>query len=179
MENKLSFAGKIGNFVSNILLGDTKERIIRMDERMNHVNDKINSMSGVIDTVHTTLNDFRTSIATHGATIGALQVHTRYGISNSPTVPNDMGKKILKDSGFEMQYPLLKEKIFTLMDDMNLRTMYDYENAAFEVLKQLKDDIEMDPIKDYSVNNPGYPLELMFKVASWVIRDEYNEYRKS
>ncbi len=171
MEGKLSLVKKIGNFVSNILLGETKEIIVRTDEKVKLISKTVDSISIAVDT-------FRSSIATHGANIEALQIYTRYGVSHSPTVPNEKGKEILEKSGFKRQYPLLKPKIFTLMDTMNLRTLYDYENGAFETLAKLKNDPEMDIIKEYVVNNPSYPLDAIFKIASWIIRDDYDAYKK-
>lgn len=53
------------------------------------------------------------------------------------------------------------------------RTLYDYEQIAQKVLEELKDSPLMDCLKDYSVNRPAESLELIFKVASWVIRDDY------
>ena len=171
MEHGISFFKKIGNFISNILLGETKEIIIRTDER-------VKIISSAVDGVQRTIDDFRTSIATHGANITALQIHTKYGINNSPTVPNENGTKLLKDSHFEEQYPKFKEKLFILMDTMNLRTPYDYENGAIDALKKLQSDSLFDPIKDYVVSNPDTSLELIFKVASWIIREEYQQHKK-
>ncbi|MFZ1019626.1 MAG: hypothetical protein WAN61_01360 [Minisyncoccia bacterium] len=171
MDEKLSLIKKIGNFISNILLGETKEIIVRTDE-------KVRLISKTVDSISVAVDNFRSSIATHGANIEALQIHTRYGVSHSPTVPNEKGQEILEKSGFSKQYPILKSKIFTLMDTMNLRTLYDYENGAFETLTTLKNDPEMDILKEYVVNNPNYPLDAIFKVASWVIRDDYDIYKK-
>ena len=171
MEKELSLIKKIGNFISNILLGETKEIIIRTDE-------KVRLISKTVDNISVAVDNFRSSIATHGANIEALQIHTRYGVNNSPTIPNEKGKEILEKSGFDKQYPLLKSKIFTLMDTMNLRTLYDYENGAFETLIKLKNDPEVDVLKEYVVNNPNYPLDAVFKIASWLIRDDYDNYKK-
>ena len=166
MTDKLTVIEKIGGFVSTILLGKTKEIIIRTDE-------KVNGLIKSTDELKQDFNSLRDSIQTCGLDIKALQVHTKYGISNSPTVPSPEGKKLLADSGFLNQYPNIKDKLFSLMDEMKLRTLYDYEVGAFNALKAMQNDPAIDPLKDYAVNNPDETLDLIFKVASWVIRDDY------
>ncbi|MEK7552712.1 MAG: hypothetical protein AAB505_01230 [Patescibacteria group bacterium] len=101
-----------------------------------------------------------------------------YGITQSPTVSNDAGKKLLTDSKFIEQYPIFKQELFALMDVMSLRTPYDYELGSIKALEQLKTQPVIDPLKNYAVNHPNEPLDLIFKVASWVIRDDYDSYRK-
>jgi len=171
MNEKLSTIQKIGGWISTLLLGNTKEIIIRTDER-------VQGLMKATDELRQSVDNLRMSISDHGSDIKALKVHTRYGVSHSPTVPNDSGKKLLTDAGFFSQYPEIKNEIFALMDAMNLRTLYDYEHGAVEALEKLENHPAMDLLKDYAVNNPDQPLELIFKVASWVIRDEYAEYKK-
>lgn len=166
MEDKLSNLEKVGGWVSTLLLGQTKEIIIRTDER-------VLNLSKTTDELKQSLDNFREAVTSHGLDIRVLQVHTKYGISNSPTVPSELGKKLLQDSGFNVQYPKIKEQLFVLMDTMSLRTLYDYEMGAFEALKKLQNNPAIDSLKDYSVNHPDVSLELIFRVASWVVRDEY------
>lgn len=103
----------------------------------------------------------------------------KYGVHNSPMQPSEQGRKLLKESGFNDVYPILRDRVFELMDAMKLRTAYDYEAGASDALLSLSNDVSMDPLKDYAVNNPDENLELIFGVASWVIRDDYAAYRKS
>ncbi|MBI4224861.1 MAG: hypothetical protein HY617_00875 [Candidatus Sungbacteria bacterium] len=170
MNDKLSTIEKIGGWISTLLLGTTKEIIVRTDEKVSH-------LAKSMDEVKKCIDDFRTSIATHGANITALQVHTKYGVSHSPTVPNDKGKKLLEDSGFNSFYSQMKPQIFSLMDSLNLRTLYDFEQGAERVLEQLKDNPAMDLLKQHAVNTPDEPLELIFRIASWVIRDDYSAHK--
>jgi hypothetical protein len=102
-----------------------------------------------------------------------------YGKHASPMQPNDMGSQLLQESGFNDAYPQLKAKIFEQMDKMNLRTPYDYEAGASRALILLSTDPDMDSIKNFAVNNPDKKLELIFGIASWVIRDDYATYLKS
>lgn len=172
MEDKLSKFEKVGGWISTLILGQTKEIIIRTDER-------VQNLAKTTDELKQSLDAFREALNSHGLDIKALQVHTKYGVSNSPTVPSELGKKLLADSGFDTQYPKIKEKLFALMDTMSLRILYDYEVGAFEALKKLQNDPAIDPLKDYSINHPDAPLDLIFKVASWVVRDDYANVRKT
>ncbi len=122
------------------------------------------------------IKGFRESIGNHTTEIVALQVHTKYGVSNSPTVPNAKGSKLLEESGFTKLYPKIKQRVFDLIKEDKARTLYDYEVSAFQALKKIKSDPIIDPLKDYSVNNPKVPLDDIFLVASWVIRDEFAIY---
>lgn len=106
-------------------------------------------------------------------------VFNEYGVHNSPMQPSEKGKRLLKNSGFNEVYPVLRDRVFELMDGMKLRTAYDYEAGASDALMTLSNDASMDQLKDYAVNNPDENLELIFGVASWVIRDDYATYRKS
>ncbi len=178
MSDKLSLLEKIGGRVSILLLGDTKEMIVRNDERVQNLIKTSEGITHTVDEIKKTLNDVRISMATHGSDIRALQIHTKYGVNNSPTLPNEEGKKLLRESGFETQYPKLKEHLFGLMDAMNLRTLYDYEVGAVDAMKKLQNNPLMDLLKDYAVSHPEEPLELIYKVASWVIRDDYQSYKK-
>lgn len=75
--------------------------------------------------------------------------------------------------------PEIKQKIFDQMDKMNLRTPYDYEAGASKALVLLSNDPCMDSVKNYVVNNPQEKLELIYGIASWVIRDDYTTYKEA
>lgn len=104
-------------------------------------------------------------------------IFDKYGTHNSPMQPSADGRRLLKESGFNAMYKSMRPQIFKKMDRMKPRTPYDYEAAASKALTLLADDPCMDRLKDYAVNHPDEPLELIFGVASWVIRDDYEAYR--
>jgi len=170
INESISLTKKIGNFVSNIFLGETKEVIIQTAV-------KVDAMEKDVDEIKTNFLKLTDKVGGHGLDIHGLKIFTRYGFSLSPTAPNNLGLELLEKSQFSMQYPKLKQKIFDLMDAMNLRTLYDYEQGAIAALEQLKSDPDVDPIKDYLVNNPGDTFEVIFRIASWIIRDEYNAHK--
>lgn len=166
MNEKLSTIEKIGNWFSTLLLGKTKEIIVRMDERINSINNTVIELKSDVKALAATTS-------AHSADITGLKVHTKYGVTDSPTVPSELGGKLLKDAGFYEIYPELKVKIFALLRAKNLRKLYDYEKEAEQTLEDLRDDPLMDCLKEYAVNHPEESLELIFKVAAWVIRDDF------
>lgn len=101
----------------------------------------------------------------------------QYGKHASPMQPNDNGQRLLADSHFFEMYAELKDLIFKNMDEMKARTLYDYESAAFRALVRVSNEPAMDQVKEYAVNHPDESLELIFGIASWVIRDDYATYK--
>ncbi len=180
MEEKIAIAERVRGFISTILLGKTKEMMVRMDETIKHMGVAITEIKSDIKDVRLEVKDIRLDIkdirsclTTHTVDIAGLKMHTRYGVAQSPTVPNETGKKLLEESGFEKVYPSLRPKLFKLMESKKLRTRYDYEKGAGIAMKELQDDPLMDPLKEYALSHPDEPLELIFQVASWVVRDDY------
>jgi len=105
--------------------------------------------------------------------------HLDLGLKKSPSQPNEAGRKILKNSGWNKIYKNIREEIFGWIDKENPKTLYDAEKSAFYVLYNNKDDERFNRLKEYVVNNPEeIELGAIFLVASWVIRDEYWESRK-
>lgn len=178
--NYISLSKKIGNFVSNIILGETKEFIIStavkvggIEKDLDEVKLRLYRIEDRMDRIDDRIYKLDDKISGQGLDIQGLKIHTQYGVSNSPTIPNDLGKELLEKSQFNLQYPKIKNKLFMLLDTMNLRTLYDYEKGAYKALERLENDPDIDPIKDYVVNHPEESLELIFKIASWRIRDDY------
>ena len=74
MTDKIEITKKIGNFVSNILLGETKEKIIRTDEGIKRIDENIKDIKGDCRSIWEILSK-------HGENIKRLMVHTKYGFS--------------------------------------------------------------------------------------------------
>ena len=75
MEAKLTFAKKIGNFISNILLGETKEMIVRMDEHILNISKRVENIEDELkNEIRPALRNIDTRLAV---------VEDRLGISSS------------------------------------------------------------------------------------------------
>lgn len=101
-----------------------------------------------------------------------------FGNPGSPMKLTEQGTKLLEDSGFNSYYSKSKNKLFQELDKMGTRTIYDSEKNAEAVLKKLSGSPDFDDIKSYAINNPLIPLDLIFTVASWVIRDDYAKHKE-
>jgi hypothetical protein len=119
------------------------------------------------------LKEHSETLREHGESIAALKVHTKYNISNSPNIPSERGKKLLEVSGFDEIYPKIRQEIFAFIEGKQPKTLYDYEKAAEDALRSLRDDPLFYRLKDYVVNHEDESLALIFRVASWIVRDDY------
>jgi len=136
-----------------------------------------NALKPFKQSIESSIVDLGERISTHDKDIGRLE--GKYGKPGSPMNPSPEGERLLEESGFKKMYPVNKNRIFDIMDKKGTRTLYDAEENARLALEELKSDTIIDPIKDYAVNHPKEPLDLIFTVASWVIRDDYWKNKKS
>lgn len=159
----------------NTKVEDLKEYFVDakdgINKRIDKVDGRMEKLEIKIEKIETKLGDHGESIASINATFGA------FGIHGSPMKPSEEGEKILKESGFYELYPDIKNKVFDILDKMQTRTLYDIEINSRIVLKDLIGNPLFDNMKNYVVNNPERPLELIFGIASWVIRDDYAKER--
>ena len=163
---------KIGNILSNLLLGETKEIIIRTDETV-----KI-TRSDIIEIKNDCKNIWG-YIHNHDKDISIIKRSSAFGGPGSPMLINEKGKELLTNCGFYKVYPELQKEVFKLMDTWKLRTLYDYEMKSKTALKELESNPLIDSLKEYVISHPTeVSLDMVFTVASWVIRDDYDKYRK-
>ena len=184
MDQNLSKLTKIGNWIATLLLGNTRELIIRIDERLSgfivemtefkvETKAELKEIGSVLNRARrTSRGTHNNAFITYGSYRG-IKANTMYQVRNSPTAPSEKGKKLLKDSGFDEIYPIIRQKIFKRMESKRLRTLYDYEKEAEFAIGSFRNEPIMDRVKDYVVNHEDEPLTLIFKIASWVVRDDY------
>jgi hypothetical protein len=174
MDQNLSRFTKVGNWIATLLLGNTRELIIRIDERLSSF---IVEMTEFKVETKTEFKEMRGVLKEQGELLAAhattLSSHTMYQIRNSPTTPSEKGKELLKDSGFDEIYPAIRQRIFKHMESLRLRTLYDYEKEAELAIGSFRNDPIMDRVKDYVVNHEDESLTLIFQIASWMVRDDY------
>ena len=154
----------------------TNVETIRAD--IKSTNNELAMIKDEVRDLHNAAKEVQIHLANDGGftaqhSLGQKPLFERYGQHASPMQPNPKGAKLLQDSHFYDMYHELQDKIFAAMDDMNLRTLYDYEAGASRALFLLASEPAMDKVKEYAVNHPDEQLELIFGIASWVIRDEY------
>lgn len=162
MNDKIS---KIGNFCGRLILGNYADRIVETAT-------KVLDMEKNIIEIKTDVKKIFDSLGGHDREIVGLKVKV-YGSPGSPMQPNEKGIKLLTDSGFNEIYPKIKDEVFSILDKEKTRTLYDAEKNTIVALEKLSVDPAFDKIKNYAVNNIDEPLELIFTIASWIIRDDY------
>jgi hypothetical protein len=184
MDQNLSKLTKVGNWIATLLLGNTRELIIRIDERLSgfivemtefkvETKAELKEIGSVLKGQGERLAVHTTMLSSHTEAIVGIKTNTMYQVRNSPTAPSEKGKKLLKDSGFDEVYPIIRQKIFKRMESNRLRTLYDYEKEAEFAIGSFRNDPIMDRVKDYVVNHEDEPLTLIFQIASWIVRDDY------
>ena len=102
-----------------------------------------------------------------------------FGRAQSPMVPNEIGNALLEESGFLAVYPGVKARVFPLLDSRNTRTLYDAEKNSQAILEEIANDPLFDNVKSYVVSNPNRvpDLNIIFGIASWLLRDDYGKTR--
>lgn len=151
-----------------ILAGTITTKLDKTEKDIEKIEHSIEKLRG-------NLEKHNEKLATQDSEIRQLSV--RFGESHSPIKPNEEGQKILKESGFYDVYPKIQEDVFQILDSQNTRTLYDAEKNSFNALARLSDRPMFDQLKNYAVNKPEIPLELIFSIASWIIRDDYAQKR--
>jgi hypothetical protein len=115
MDKNLSKLTKVGNWIATLLLGNTRELIIRIDERLSgfivemtefkvETKAELKEIESVLKGQGERLAVHTTMLSSHTEAIVGIKTNTMYQVRNSPTALSEKGKKLLKDSGFDEVY---------------------------------------------------------------------------
>lgn len=122
MEKQLSFIKQIGNWVSAILLGNTRETIARIDERtllmledLKDIKPKVNDMWPKMDIL------WKDEVAP----------------ARSPRQLNELGNKILNESGIKEIVENKKVKLLEAVRILKPENPYDAEKVILSVVAEL------------------------------------------
>lgn len=140
-------------------------------ECLDNLKKSVEDIIAKYDEANKQIGDHKVAIATIKSTVG---------IPGSPMHPNEKGKEILQNAKFNDIYPSIKDELFEKLEGMGTFTLYDIEVNSQTLLTEMSSRKEFNPIKSYIVNNPtelggGLTLELVFMIASWIIRDDYSK----
>lgn len=116
-------AKKVGNWLSAILLGNTRELIARIDERTEH-------MAKDLDDIRPRVWDMSPKVDTLWK--------DRTAPANSPRQLNDRGILILEQSGIKQIVDQKKEQLLTLVRATDPTNAYDAEQAIITVMNDLQ-----------------------------------------
>lgn len=157
-DSKLEKVKKVGNWLSAILLGNTRELIARIDERTEHI---------LKD-----LDDIRPKVSEMSPKVDILW-KDKLAPSHSPRQLNDRGKSVLNDSGIKEIIDEKKERLVTLVKAKNSTTAYDAEQTILNVVKELQQhcpDI-IDRLKDGAFK-VGADIPTLLFVGGIYLRDQ-------
>jgi hypothetical protein len=123
MTNNLERAKKIGNWISAILLGDTRELIARIDERTIRMEKDLDEMRPMVWKMY--------------PKVEALW-RDRGAPSNSPRQLNERGTAILEQSRIKHIVEEKRGQLLALVKATNPTNAYDAEQAVFKVMNDLQ-----------------------------------------
>ncbi len=133
---------KIGNWVSAILLGNTREFIARIDERTLHMLHDIAEMKKDMNVVKQKVDEMSPTVE--------ILWKNKIAPSNSPRQLNEQGQIILQQSGIKEIVDSKKTELFNRVKALEPKNAYDAEKEIEKVMNQLLEYYPelVDTIKD-------------------------------
>ena len=122
MDDKISKVKKVGNWVSAILLGNTRELIGRIDERTILMMENLKDIKPKVDDIFPKVD---------------ILWKDKIAPSHSPRQLNDRGNRILVESEIKKIVDEKKEKLLELVKAKNTTNAYDAEKAIEEIMINL------------------------------------------
>jgi len=141
-------------------------------EMGNVVDDKISGLNKIIPKLTQAIVELQSIVSNKikGTIINQSILET----SGSPLAPTEYGAELIKKSGLEKILGDYKDDLRIKLKANLLKdyTEYDVQETARNLLVSLKDDIMMNPIKEYIYNNP-MDIELILRVGGLWLRDDF------
>lgn len=190
MQEEIGIVKTIGNFVSNLLLGQTKEVIIRTDEKVGRIEkdvekitENMGEVKGATDSLHYAAKEMQDLIerrAKEWSPSHRLPQKPNLSYARSPITLNETGKKLLKKSGMDALVDSHINDLLPILESKNLPTAFDVQNSASSVIRDYlsANPKEEELVKDFLFNNPkfeGISVDMtdMWFVGALRLRDAY------
>ena len=119
MEEELNKIKKVGNWLSAILLGNTRELIARIDERTEIMKKDLENIKPKVDDMFPKVD---------------ILWKDRIAPATSPRELNPKGQEILEKSGIKQIIDDKKSELLELVKQKNPKNAYDAENAILLVM---------------------------------------------
>lgn len=153
------FLQKIGNIISAILLGNSRDLIVRTDEAVKRIDKDFDDVKRDVKSI-----DRRV-----GRIEGKLGLAPIAG--GSPLRLTEIGQKILTESGIKQFVEDRKEEILNQLKKENYTKAYDVQEWCFKIFDELSNKPELqEAFKDY-VFRTGYSFNEIFRVGAIYFRD--------
>jgi len=122
MNEEIKNLKKVGNWVSAILLGNTREIIARIDERTNLMLEDLKDMKPKVDDMFPKVD---------------ILWKDRIAPASSPRQLNERGQQILQKSGIKEIIDSKKEKLLEIVKKKNCKNAYDAEAVILSTVVDL------------------------------------------
>jgi hypothetical protein len=148
---------KVGNGLSAILLGNTRELIARIDERTNLMLQNLHDIKPKVDDMFPKVD---------------ILWKDRVAPANSPRQLNKNGTEILSKSGIKEIIDEKKDYLLSLVKTKNISTAYDAEQTILDIVTELPEhcpDI-VDRLKTGAFNT-GSDIQVILFVGGIYLRN--------
>jgi len=156
VEKKIDTIKKIGNILSNLLLGETKEIIIRTDE--------------VVKRIDRDFDIVKKNVAEMLPKVDILW-EKAIAVSNSPKALNEEGHRIFNQSGIESIVLENKKMLLDAIKKENPEAAYQVEELADQAVGLLKENPDLLIRLKEGAYEAGVNVETVLFVGSIFLRD--------
>lgn len=162
MEKK-NISKKIGNIISNILLGETKDTVIRTEESVKRIDKDCDSLKDKMDTVKEDIGYIRPKVD--------FLWEKATAVSNSPKALNEEGQRIFNQSGIKDIISANQEKLISAIKRENPQKAYQVEELSEKIIQSLRDNPEILEKLREGAYQTGVNIETVLFVGSIYLRD--------
>lgn len=164
MNENLSLIKKIGNFVSNILLGETKEIILRTDERVQLIS---KSLENRIEPDLKNLRERFMIVEDRVRTMWKDEVAP----AHSPRQLNERGTNVLTGSGIKEIIDEKRDNLLLSVKTRNITNPYDAEQAILNIVSNLRNDAPLVEKLKLGAFSVGADIDTVLLVGGIYLRD--------
>ena len=164
-EVTLEKAQKVGNWISALLLSNTRELIARIDERTTYIQKDVDHMRMDLSDVRHKVNDISPKVD--------VLWKERVAPSHSPRQLNQSGLRILEQSGIRRIIDQYKSELLARVRGRHPTDAYVAEQAALEMVNRLQEfypDI-VDKLRDGAFRS-GEDIGTVLLVGGIYLRNE-------
>lgn len=158
---------KIGSICSAILLGNTKDLIIRTDEAVKRIDRDFDNVKEDVKSIDRKLAGIEPKV-------GALWEKLMAG-SSSPRYLNEEGERVFKESGIKIIIDEKLNELISEVEKLSPQTAYDAERFTESVMYSLRNNPSLIKSLKDGAYETGVDIDIVLFVGSIYLRDKYLE----
>lgn len=158
MEKKLSIFQSIGNAIATLLLGDTKERIVRIEKDSEYIRKELDED---VKPVLRRVNERVTILWSR-----------RVATGQSPLALNEHGKNILEYSGVKEIIEKHRGRLLEFVRSREPRNAYRVQEYSKEAVFELRDDPEILSQLEEGAYQTGEDVDTVLLVGALYLRNQ-------